>query len=526
MNTQLNFSFDALLPVLSPDDLYSALSTDLIGKLKEDRRIERKPAGIHSRALGEYFSMWANTVPDGGLIFVGVEDDGSISGCSHLSQNDLNDREKAGRSYCPDSRSDSKRVVVVNMDGETDFILAIRVFYREDKVVADVSGNVFTRIGDEKRKLSAEEIRELQNDKGQVDLEQEQAHVSFPAEFDAELLKKFCEGVKKNRQLLVDHTKEEILVNQRLGKMKAGKFQPNYACLLAFGIDPGTVFPGCKVRFLRYDGDREKTGSDYNVVKDIRVEGSIPSLITETASILRQQLREFSRFGADGKFFTVPEYPEEAWYEAIVNACVHRSYGLRNMNIFVKMFDDRLVVESPGGFPPFVTPQNIYDSHHPRNPKLMDAMFYLDFVKCHNEGTRRIRDAMEKMNLPKPEFAQKEINAGYTSVRVTLRNSANQRVEWIDSDASRVIGEELSRDLTDEERRIVNYAAERGQVNVSDCQRILPSIKTWHTAKNILRRLEQKEILFYVHSKDILRDAHAHFRLRTNTDPSTKQSKR
>jgi ATP-dependent DNA helicase RecG len=516
MTSQLKFSFKELLPLLTPDEIYSSVSTTLVDELKEDRRVERKPAGIHGRALGEYYSMWANTVPDGGLVLVGVEDNGDISGCSHLSPNDLNEKEKAGRQYCPDSRSESKRVSVTNMDGEQDFILAIRVFYREDKVVADVSGNVFTRVGDEKRKLSDEEVRELQNDKGQVDLEQEPSNVEYPADFDLELVKKFCEGVKKTRQLLTNHTKEEILVNQRLGRMKVGKFIPNNACVLAFGLDPCSKFPGCKVRFLRYDGDREETGTSYNVVKDIRIEGPIPMLISETASVLKQQLREFSKFGLDGKFYTVPEYPEEAWYEAIVNACVHRSYGLRNMNIFIKMFDDRLVVESPGGFPPFVTPSNIYDSHHPRNPKLMDAMFYLEFVKCHNEGTRRIRDAMEQMNLPKPEFAQKEISAGFTAVRVTLRNSAKQRVAWIDSDASKVIGEELSRDLTDEERRVVNYAAEQGKINVSDCQRILPSIRTWHAAKKILQSLENKGILVYIARTDISRDAHAHFKLKTD----------
>jgi hypothetical protein len=62
-------------------------------------------------------------------------------------------------------------------------------------------------------------------------------------------------------------------------------------------------------------------------------------------------LREFSKLGKDNKFYTETEYPEDAWYEAIVNACVHRSYVLSNKVVFVKIFDDRLVVESPGGFP-------------------------------------------------------------------------------------------------------------------------------------------------------------------------------
>ena len=71
--------------------------------------------------------------------------------------------------------------------------------------------------------------------------------------------------------------------------------------------------------------------------------------------MIGSQLREFTRLESDGKFYTASEYPQDAWYEAVVTACVHRSYNLKNMNIFVKMFDDRLVVESPGGFPPLVT---------------------------------------------------------------------------------------------------------------------------------------------------------------------------
>jgi ATP-dependent DNA helicase RecG len=56
---------------------------------------------------------------------------------------------------------------------------------------------------------------------------------------------------------------------------------------------------------------------------------------------------------------------------------------MKNMPIFVKMFDDRLVIESPGPFPPFVTPESIYDSHQPRNPALMDALFYLEITRCN-----------------------------------------------------------------------------------------------------------------------------------------------
>ena len=71
-----------------------------------------------------------------------------------------------------------------------------------------------------------------------------------------------------------------------------------------------------------------------------------------------------------------------------MNACAHRSYGngLRNSNIFVRMFDDRLEIESPGPFPPLVTPERLF--HNPKNPKLMEALYHLEHVRCANEGTR------------------------------------------------------------------------------------------------------------------------------------------
>ena len=98
--------------------------------------------------------MWANTPPDGGIIVLGIENDGAFSGCSSLSQGELNAREKAGYSYCPDAHYETKRIGVTNAQGGQDFVLLIRVHYREDKAVRVVSGNGFNRIGDQKHKLS------------------------------------------------------------------------------------------------------------------------------------------------------------------------------------------------------------------------------------------------------------------------------------------------------------------------------------------------------------------------------------
>jgi ATP-dependent DNA helicase RecG len=180
------------------------------------------------------------------------------------------------------------------------------------------------------------------------------------------------------------------------------------------------------------------------------------------------------------------------------------------MNIFVKMFDDRLVVESPGGFPPPVTPESIYDTHNPRNPHLMNALFYLDYVKCAHEGTRRMRDMLIVANLPEPEFAQQEI--GTHQVHVTLRNNIEARKEFVEAGALKLIGESVYEQLNQEEKQIINFIAEKGRINVSDANRLLQ--KDWQTAKRTLDDLAGRTVLMRRSRTGKPRDPSAHYVLR------------
>jgi ATP-dependent DNA helicase RecG len=508
---QLSLIFDGPLALLTIDEIYASASAELLVQLNEDRRIERKPPGYHPDALGEYFSMWANTSPEGGIIVVGQHDKGPLLGCSGLPQHDLNRLEKTAMDYCPDAKNVSKRIEVLNPDGQRDFVVVFRVYYRPDRVVKTVSGGAFVRIGDSKKRLSDHEVRELEIDKGQIEFELEPCALSYPEDFDLPLMKQFTARFSGMRALS-SHSDEEILALAHLGKrIGAQGFLPNMACALLFAIDSRQIFPGAFVRFLRFEGEVEGSGEKFNAVKDIWLDGNIPNQIAKVEGVLDSQLREFSRLGQDGKFYTAPEYPKPAWYELIVNACVHRSYGMRNMNIFVKMFADRLEVVSPGGFPPLVTPENIYDIHQPRNPYLMEALFYLDLVKCANEGTRRIRDTMADMNLQQPEFRQTQA-ASHANVRVVLRNDIKERAVWVDSEVSSIVGERILKSLTQHEQRAINFAAKYGAVSVSEVQRLTG--RTWPSAKKLLMGLADKNILDHKVRAKLDRDPQARFVLR------------
>ncbi len=511
---QLSFEFPPVKDpiLLSATEIYDGANQSLLENLKEDRRIERKPVGIHVPPLGDYFSMWANTKPDGGIIVIGQEDDRTMSGCIKVDQSQINKLEQTGDTYCPDARYDIKRVNVKLPDGKDDFVILFRIFYRKDKLVRTVRGEAFIRSADTKRKLSKEEAHELEIEKGQVDFEQEPSGLDYPQAFDMSLIEQFVNAYKENRQLDSKHTIEDVLELNHLGrKVEPEKFVPNNACTLLFANDPRSRFPGCKIRFLRFDGETEGTGEKFNAIKDITVDqGSVPKQIVAFEKVMDGQIREFSRLGKDGKFYTAPEYPKQAWYEAIVNACVHRSYSQKTMNIFVKMFDDRLVIESAGGFPPLVTSENIYDMHVPRNPYLMDAMYYLNFVKCAHEGTRRIRDTMTNSGLPKPEFKQKEIN--YSVVRVTLRNNIAVRKVYVDKDVSSIIGTAIAQTLSEYDRRIVNFLAENKKISVSQVQRLTG--KSWPASSKLLKELKNRGILYDVRKSRKKRDPSARYLLR------------
>ena len=492
--SQLAFDFSAPLKSLpqlwTPDDIFSRIDEAIIADFKEDGRVERKRVEVSRKDLSEYLSMWANTQPSGGLIFVGVGNDGKIMGCAHVEAKRLNDIESI-RPLCPDARFDLKKVPVQNHKGKDDFIIVFRVHYRDDKVVETVSGDAFVREGEDKRLLTEIEKRELRLNKGELDVESERVPLTYPKDFDTGLIARFKEQYITKRRLSQMYTTEDILVINKLGKHSGGSFQPNLACALLFGKDARAVIPGAYIRVIRYDGVEEKFGGDLNSVASEVFDGPLPEQIAQADKFINSQIRSFTRLAADGRFATHPEYPRFVWLEALVNAVVHRSYNFKHMNIFVKMFENKLVIESPGGFMPPTTAETVYNAHNPRNPNLMWALFYFDYVQCAFEGTRRMRQTMRQANLPDPHFAQKK--SGIFQVVVTLKNNQEFRKLYVRAEAAGSISSNLYDKLSESEKLVVNYLVEKERVDVTDAGLVVS--KDWRATKKILDDMEEKKII-------------------------------
>ncbi len=512
MSQQLSLDLaqpERLVQLWTPDEIYDRLTSSNISEFREDRRVERKGASVQARAIGDYLSMWSNTQPHGGLIIIGMENDGKISGCRNMETSHKNDLENM-TTWCPDARWASKEVPVRNFRGEEDYLLVFRVSYRPDKVVENSGGEAFIREGDKKIRVSEILKRELRISKGEIHYELEPVSIRYPDDFDASEIRKFCRNFFTNKRYQSEKSNVDLLVLAKLGKAEGDRFIPNLACALLFAKDPRDVIPGARIRVIRYEGTEERFGSELNSVYSTFIDGNIAKLLFESKPIISSQLRSFQRLSAGGRIHVRPEYPEEAWFEAVVNAVAHRSYNLKNQNIFVKIFDDKFVVESPGGFVPPTTAQTVYDAHNPRNPYLMEAMMHLELTFCGFEGTRRMRQAMKVAELPEPRFRQIEVNSH--QVHVTLANDIATRQNLNPRDISNYIDENDFSKLTSDEKALLSFLYTTHEMNITSAALLIG--KSWPTASKVMQSLVDSGVVEITTKRGRKHDSTKSYRLR------------
>lgn len=355
--------------------------------------------------------------------------------------------------------------------------------------------------------MSEEEKRDFRATRNEVSFELERAAFSYPNDFHRTIVQDFCDEFRRREQRPT-WSNEEVLIDRHLIEKDGDKFIPLNTLVLLAAKDPGRAIPGCRVRIQRFEGEREGSGETYRPVRDRFCEGSVVEVIQKAANVIEETLHTVTWLNADGKFVTTPEYPKWAWFEALVNACVHRSYSFSGTDTTIKIFSNRMEIESPGGFVPPVNERTIYDLRASRNHHFMDAMRYLGYVQMAREGTRRIRASMAAHNLPEPKFRQEALHG--VVVRVILQNDHEVRSRSSDKDVALHFGVEQWKLMQDHEIKIAAYAYRNETIQVSEAQRLTG--RTWSTSKKDLERLCRKGVLVFVQG-DYSRDPKAHYKL-------------
>ena len=108
--------------------------------------------------------------------------------------------------------------------------------------------------------------------------------------------------------------------------------------------------------------------------------------------------------GEDGLFKTDREYPKFVIQEMTVNSVCHRDYSIKGTEIQIKMFDDRIVFETPGKLPGIVRTDNIRHTHFSRNPKIAEYLKAYDYVKEFGEGVDRMCRELSAIGTKEPQY--------------------------------------------------------------------------------------------------------------------------
>jgi ATP-dependent DNA helicase RecG len=341
------------------------MTIDYIQHTTEFQIFDRKSAKIDAKGLAVILIAFANA--DGGTVALGVEDDGKVTGIDGM-QSHINDLLRASFDYCvPSIHTSPEYMEVTDYKGQRNHIILMRVA-PSTKVHANQADEVFYRVGDKSKKLNFEQRTHLMYAKGERLFEDAPVQNAKMDDLDMALVEDYLKKIdyQKGAEAFI---RENDFLTQIEDFRGGTKEYLTGAAVLLFGKNPQKFFPRARTRFIRYEGVDEKVGAEMNVIKDVTFEGTILNQVKKTIEFIETQVREHTFLGQHGQFVTRRDYPEFVIQEMTVNSVCHRAYSIKGTEIQIKMFDDRLVFESPGKLPGMVKPTNIRNTHFSRNAK-------------------------------------------------------------------------------------------------------------------------------------------------------------
>jgi len=291
----------------------------------ESQEFDRKSARIEPKALANHLVAFANA--DGGVLVIGIEDNGTVTGIDKYTQN-INELQRTPIDYCnPSVRTESEKIECVNADGKPDHLLIITVF-QSTQMHANQADEVYYRMGDKSKKLNFEDRMRLMYAKGERYYEDTPVPDATIDDIDLPFVQEYIDKIGYTKSP-IEYLKE----NNDFISTREGREVVSVAAILLFGKSAKHFFPRARVRFIRYEGTVAKVGAEMNVIKDMMFEGRILQIAEKAEEFVRGQIKEHTFLGPDTKFVTHAEYPEYAWKELIVNAIAHRDYSIKGTDI-------------------------------------------------------------------------------------------------------------------------------------------------------------------------------------------------
>ncbi|MBU3924606.1 putative DNA binding domain-containing protein [Patescibacteria group bacterium] len=403
---------------------------NLILEKNEWQSFECKRAAIKPAKLIETVSAFSNT--NGGIIALGLEDPKKFEGRNRLvgiSENPdnvseflkLTDKELAP----PIFGWTSKYVDITNTNKKQDQLLLIFIEKSND-VHSLKNGNTYVRKGNQNVKIGAVEIQNLQYEKGLRKYEDEISKITDLQELSQKLFNQYKKDTDSNNE-----DEWQFLKDNGLAHKKDDVFTLTKAGVLLFGKNPTVLLKSkCGIKISHYYGTKPTYSGEPNFVeKPFTVEGPLMKQIDDTMEYFNSIVKKSPPKLSGSVFKPSLLIPAWAFQEAVTNAVIHRNYYIED-DVQIRIFDDRIEIESPGTYPGKITVNNIRNERFARNPMIQRVLNR--FQESPNldigEGVDRMFKIMKEHNLYEPLYFPQEIRPN--SVLVILLST--KRVEYWD----------------------------------------------------------------------------------------------
>ena len=332
-----------------------------------------------------------------------------------------------------------------------------------------VKGRYFRRIGNSNRVMNMQEIAQMHFHSVGMSWDKLPARDATIEDIDLENVKRYVRKANETGRRNIVENENPLQILEKLELIKEEK--PTWAAILLFHKHPQRLLSQGVIHCGRF---KEET----IVIDDQMIEGPIIEQVEEAMDFIRKNISvKFVMTGKPARE-QIWDYPLEALREGIINAVCHRDYTIPS-NTEIRIYDDKLIVWSPGGLPLGITIDDLYRPHPSvlRNKGIASIFYDMGWIEQWGSGIDKMCKACSKAGLPEPQFEE------YQGFRVIFRKD--------------IYTEEYLRKMGLNERQIkaVMYVKEKGKI----------ANKEYQETNKVSRQTAARELSYLAQSDILLR---------------------
>jgi ATP-dependent DNA helicase RecG len=374
----------------------NAIQGDQILKLEEGHFSDVKSIDVKPAALTKVLSAFANA--DGGELYLGIAEEtrsGNRTWMGFENPEAANGHLQAFQEVFP--LGEEAYYSFIREKNQNGLLLKIEI--QKSKSIKTASNKIpYIRFGAQSLPVdSSDALERLRRNKGITSFEVETVSADPNVITQSEITRIFITNV-------VPLVKPEIwLRKQQLIRSE----KPTVAGILLFADEPQASLPkrsGIKIYHYK---TRDREGTRAVMAFDpISIEGCIYDQIRYAVQKTVEIIESVQTLGEGGLEQVM--YPGETLHEIITNAVLHRDYSIAD-DVHIRIFDNRVEVESPGSLPAHITVANILNERFARNGALVRLInkFPNPPNKDVGEGLNTAFEAMKQLRLKPPIIEQR-----------------------------------------------------------------------------------------------------------------------